>query len=104
MNDTRQTKPAHELDRQLPHERPDVVRVAIELVELVRSLGSLRGTAGAFDQLRRASYALSRNFDSVDIRDVGSAGSAPNVSPGKKMLHVGSEAGVLYAVEVPLQP
>jgi outer membrane protein assembly factor BamB len=26
----------------------------------------------------------------------------PDVSPGKKLLHVGSESGVLYAVEVPL--
>lgn len=68
MNDTRQTKSAlaHAhglaLGRQLPHERLDVFRVAIELVELVRSLGSLRGTAGALDQLRRASTSVAVNI------------------------------------------
>jgi FG-GAP-like repeat/PQQ-like domain len=34
--------------------------------------------------------------------DVGLA--PPDVSPGKMLLSVGSESGVLYAVEVPLQP
>lgn len=51
------------LDTQLlPHERLDVFRVAIELVELVASLGSLRGTAGALDQLRRASTSVAVNI------------------------------------------
>ncbi len=46
----------------LPHERLDVFAVAIELVELVRSLGSLRGNAGALDQLRRASTSVAVNI------------------------------------------
>ena len=62
---TRQTKPAHglALDTQpLPHERLDAFAVSIELVELVRSLGGLRGTAGALDQLRRASTSVAVNI------------------------------------------
>jgi four helix bundle protein len=67
MNATRQPKSAiaHGLAldcRLLPHERLDAFAVAIELVELVRSLGSLRGTAGALDQLRRASTSVAVNI------------------------------------------
>jgi len=67
MTTTRQPKLAlaHGLapDCQLlPHERLDVFAVAIELVELVRSLGSLRGNAGALDQLRRASTSVAVNI------------------------------------------
>ena len=51
------------LDAQLlPHERLDVFRVSIELVEMVSSLGSIRGTASALDQLRRASTSVAVNI------------------------------------------
>lgn len=67
MNESRQSPNALAhglaLDAQLlPHERLDVFRVAIELVELVRSLGSLRGSASALDQLRRASTSVAVNI------------------------------------------
>jgi len=48
--------------RPLPHERLDAFTVAIELVEQVKSLGTLRGTAGALDQLRRASTSVAVNI------------------------------------------
>ncbi len=45
----------HALDtRLLPHERLDVFRVAIELVELVTTLGNLRSTASASSRSRAA--------------------------------------------------
>lgn len=66
MNASRNSRIAPELvlalERPLPHEKLDVFRVAIELVELVTALGSLRGTAGALDQLRRAATSVAVNI------------------------------------------
>ncbi len=67
MNANRETHHAlgHGLaleSQPLPHERLDVFRVAIELVELTGSLGNPRGCAGALDQLRRASTSVAVNI------------------------------------------
>ncbi len=63
MTATRQSPNGLALDTQLlPHEKLDVFRVAIELVEFVSSLGNLRGTASALDQLRRASTSVAVNI------------------------------------------
>jgi four helix bundle protein len=49
-------------NKLLPHERLDVFQVAIVLVEHVASMGPLRGTAGALDQLRRAATSVAVNI------------------------------------------
>jgi four helix bundle protein len=48
--------------RPLPHERLDVFRVAIELVEHVTSLRVRRGAGNAKDQLRRAGNSVALNI------------------------------------------
>lgn len=47
---------------RLPHERLHVFQVAIQLIEQVASLGSLRNTASALDPLRRAATSVAVNI------------------------------------------
>lgn len=66
MNAKRTTQTSHVLglaleSRPLPHEKLDVFRVAVELVELVSRLAVRRGSSSARDQLRRASQSVALN-------------------------------------------
>jgi len=67
MNETRETQNPLALGHALggmplPHERLDAFNVAIGLVELTKKLGSLRGSHGALDQLRRAATSVAVNI------------------------------------------
>ena len=48
--------------KPLPHEKLDVFRVAIELVEHVAQLHARRGASSAVEQLRRASNSIALNI------------------------------------------
>jgi four helix bundle protein len=66
-NRARLTPLAHGLglgleQRPLPHERLDVFRVAIELVEHIAKLQVRRGASNAYDQLKRASSSVALNI------------------------------------------
>ena len=67
MNAKHTTQTSHALglgleSRPLPHERLDVFRVAIALVEHVAQLAVRRGSSSAHEQLRRASSSVALNF------------------------------------------
>ena len=67
MNAKRTTQTSRALglgleSRPLPHERLDVFRVAMALVEHVAQLAVRRGSSSAHEQLRRASSSVALNI------------------------------------------
>ena len=55
--------------KPLPHEKLDVFRVAVELVEISAAIKTIRGTAAAVDQLRRAATSVALNISEACGRD-----------------------------------
>jgi len=72
MNEKRISDYTINKQQKLPHEKLEVFNVAIEFIELVDALGTLRQSAGARDQLRRASTSIAVNIGEACGKSINS--------------------------------
>jgi four helix bundle protein len=57
------------MEMELPFERLDVYRVAMELMELVVAMGAVKGAGDECDQLRRSAMSIVHNIAEACGRD-----------------------------------